>query len=103
MALPFSGRKDGLSLSEALPDRSLFILVAMMSFLAALTLTGATGARTLSTRWLAAPRNCLPFRSQNLINLRAGPARPTKPPPRAGPRPCWRTSPPFRLARRSIG
>ncbi|MBS0999837.1 cell division protein FtsX [Acetobacter persici] len=51
MALPFSGRKDGLSLSEALPDRSLFILVAMMSFLAALTLTGATGARTLSTRW----------------------------------------------------
>lgn len=51
MALPFSGRKDGLSLSEALPDRSLFILVAMMSFLAALTLTGATGARTLSARW----------------------------------------------------
>lgn len=51
MALPFSGRKDGLSLSEALPDRSLFVLVAMMSFLAALTLTGATGARTLSTRW----------------------------------------------------
>ncbi|MCG4272008.1 cell division protein FtsX [Acetobacter senegalensis] len=51
MALPFSGRKDGLSLSEALPDRSLFILVAMMSFLAALTLTGATGARALSARW----------------------------------------------------
>lgn len=51
MVLPFSGRKDGLSLSEALPDRSLFILVAMMSFLAALTLTGATGARALSARW----------------------------------------------------
>lgn len=51
MVLPFSGRKDGLSLSEALPDRSLFVLVAMMSFLAALTLTGATGARALSARW----------------------------------------------------
>ncbi|GBR50198.1 cell division protein FtsX [Acetobacter pomorum DSM 11825] len=49
--MPFSGRKDGLSVSEALPDRSLFTLVAMMSFLAALTLAGATGARALSARW----------------------------------------------------
>ncbi|GBR56928.1 cell division protein FtsX [Acetobacter senegalensis DSM 18889] len=51
MMMPFSGRKDGLSVSEALPDRSLFTLVAMMSFLAALTLAGATGARALSARW----------------------------------------------------
>lgn len=49
--MPFSGRRDGLSVSEALPDRSLFTLVAMMSFLAALTLAGATGARALSARW----------------------------------------------------
>jgi cell division transport system permease protein len=51
MTRPFSGRKDGLSLSEALPDRSLFALVAMMGFLAALTLAGASGARALSARW----------------------------------------------------
>ncbi|MBS0987058.1 cell division protein FtsX [Acetobacter thailandicus] len=45
------GRHDGLSLSKALPDRTLFFLVTMISFLAALTLTGANGARSLSERW----------------------------------------------------
>ncbi|MFT9258762.1 MAG: cell division protein FtsX [Acetobacter sp.] len=49
----FSKRRDGLSLSEALPDRSLFVLVAMMGFLAALTLAGASGARALAARWAA--------------------------------------------------
>lgn len=51
MTRPFSRRRDGLSLSEALPDRSLFALVAMMGFLAALTVAGASGARALSARW----------------------------------------------------
>nr|WP_230975475.1 cell division protein FtsX [Acetobacter garciniae] len=49
----FSKRRDGLSLSEALPDRSLFVLVAMMGFLAALTLAGASGAQALAARWAA--------------------------------------------------
>ena len=44
-------RRDGLSLSETLPDRGLFALVAMVGFLAALTLAGACGARALSARW----------------------------------------------------
>lgn len=52
MAL-FRRRRDGLSLSEALPDRSLFALVAMMGFLAAMTLAGASGAQGLSHRWAA--------------------------------------------------
>ncbi|MFT8587181.1 cell division protein FtsX [Acetobacter papayae] len=44
-------RRDGLSLAEAMPDRGLFALVAMVGFLAALTLAGACGARALSARW----------------------------------------------------
>jgi cell division transport system permease protein len=46
-----SRRRDGLSLAEAMPDRGLFALVAMVGFLAALTLAGAYGARALSARW----------------------------------------------------
>lgn len=44
-------RRDGLALSHALPDRSLFAMVAAMSLLAALTWAGAFGARSLSARW----------------------------------------------------
>lgn len=46
-----SRRRDGLSLAETMPDRGLFALVAMVGFLAALTLAGACGARALSARW----------------------------------------------------
>ncbi|GAN67479.1 cell division protein FtsX [Acetobacter orleanensis] len=78
MALPFSGRKDGLSLSEALPDRSLFILVAMMSFLAALTLTGATGARTLSSRWAGGAAQLLTIQVSDPDQPLAGTAKAEK-------------------------
>lgn len=49
--------RDGLALSGALPDRSLLAMVAAMSLLAALTLTGAIGAKSLSERWATGAGN----------------------------------------------
>ena len=51
MTRPFSRRKYGPSLSEPLPDRRPLTPVAMLGFLAALPLAGASGPRALSPRW----------------------------------------------------